>query len=475
VRVSNSLALIEELLTYDTIESEHFVVRHRPGVDALLAAEMLDPLEGIYRRVTGQADGGINHEPSVRTVIELMPDHRWFSVRIAGVPAIHTMAACTGSVIAMEAPRDGPGHMAGPYDWERVIRHEFVHTVTLSRTDNRIPHWFTEAAAVYLEGAPRDFNTSRLLATVVRIDELFDLDEINTAFVRPEKPTDRSQAYAQGHWMYEYILSRWGEAAPLGLMDLYAEGVREEDAFRRVLGISRDEFLEDFEPWARDRVIEWGLIERDGEPTIAELRLGLIRDEEQREKAGELLRHRDPEVAQRLPEPSEATLREWLTEHPDHTDCLEQLIRVRLEITAGEPDDELLELLMTYARLRPVDPMPHRELAAYHLAGSDPTLAIPHLEYLDARETNEPTYAAALARRYAEAGRWADAWRSALRAVRISPYDADHRELAATVAIRRGQLDTAREQIVALTVLEPDREIHRRRLAALDARLNEDG
>ena len=37
------LALIKELLTYDTIESEHFIVRFKPGLDEILAPEMLSP------------------------------------------------------------------------------------------------------------------------------------------------------------------------------------------------------------------------------------------------------------------------------------------------------------------------------------------------------------------------------------------------------------------------------------------------
>src|SRR6185436_13057722 len=123
-------------------------------------------------------------------------------------PQIHTIAAATGRCIAMETPRDGRGHL-GTYDWVRVVRHEFTHTVTLARTNNRIPHWFTEAAAVYLELSPRDYPTCQLLAGALDNDRLFDMTEINTAFVRPRRQSDRQQAYAQGHWMYEFILQQW--------------------------------------------------------------------------------------------------------------------------------------------------------------------------------------------------------------------------------------------------------------------------
>lgn len=173
---------------------------------------------------------GLVHEPAAKTVIELMPDHHWFSVRITGMPKLHTIAAATGPLVAMEARASGPGHLVGPYDWPRVVQHEYTHTVTLSRTKNRLPHWFTEAAAVYLEDARavgRRCNSSH----TAEVDELFTLDEINLAFVRTKKPTDRQLAYAQGHWMYEYIVERFGPEAPLNLMDAYAVGTKRSTAY----------------------------------------------------------------------------------------------------------------------------------------------------------------------------------------------------------------------------------------------------
>jgi hypothetical protein len=98
-------------------------------------------------------------------VIELHPDHKSFAVRITGMPWIHTIAASTGPLIALEAPREGaPALHLGTFDWQEVLRHEYVHTVTLEQTRNRIPHWLTEAAAVTMETAPRKYETCQMLA-----------------------------------------------------------------------------------------------------------------------------------------------------------------------------------------------------------------------------------------------------------------------------------------------------------------------
>lgn len=479
VRAKNSLTLANELAGYDRVETPHFIIRHKPGVDGVMARDMVEPLEEIHRIVSA----AIEHEPAQKTVIDLMPDHQWFGVRISGMPAIHTIAAATGPVIAMEAPRVGARNN-GEYDWVRVIRHEYTHTVTLSRTGNRIPHWFTEAAAVFVESAPRDYNTCQLLLRALDTDTLFDLRQINVAFVRPEKPEDRAQAYAQGHWMYQYMVDHWGASAPLRLMDEYARGVREAAAMQNVLGVTQEAFMESFTAWAREDVKKWGML---ASPTINELRLeASIKDPINRESlrvavsqyaglggwkiaTGSRLGHEWYELP--LVEASPELVEFWSVTYLEHPDVLELHLSDQLALTDNKVTDELIPLLERYAKARPVDPLPHRLLAQLALAESRGADAIPHLEYLDVREQYSPTYAVELAKRYAAAGDLDKAWAKALRATRVAPYDPTHRELAAAIAIKRSDLAAAEREIQALIELEPDQPRHQQRLDALRARM----
>lgn len=478
VRADNSLKLLRELLKHVRVEARNpdgtpagagggrFVVRAREGVDAMLAAEMLPVLASIHEQVTGNAPGALAHDPPSATLIDLCANHERFAVRIAGLPQIHTIAASTGPVIAMEAPREGPGH-TGTYDWERVIRHEYAHTVGLSRTGNRIPHWFTEAQAVNLELAPRDYRTCQLLARVLLRGRLFDFTKINLAFSRPEKPTDRAQAYAQGHWMLQFMLERFGPDSHLKLMDLYAQGVREEAAFQRVLGVGRDEFLAQFKPWARAQVVSWGLLPPEGQPALSDL----IGSPAAEADAGA----DDPPAGSAPAAPRELTpqrVDELLAQHPQHPDLLELAVQAALRANNGEPTPAMAELLRRYAAARPVDPMPHRHLARLALAQGEEGVgkAIDHLEFLDAREEKLSVYAAQLAELYAQAGQPALARQKAERATRVAPYEARHRELAAALAVQAGDYPEARRHIEFLVALEPDRPIHKQRLEALARR-----
>jgi tetratricopeptide (TPR) repeat protein len=412
VRAANSLKLLDKLATFTRVESDHFIVRAAPGLDSRLAREMLPVLERIHAIVTANTGPGLAHSPAQKTIIDLSPDHASFAVRIAGISRIHTIAASTGPVIAMEAPRSGRGH-TGAYDWARVLQHEYVHTVGLDKTGNRLPHWFTEAQAVYLEQAPRDWSTIKLLHQTVDSDDLFDLDAINIAFTRPKRPQDRALAYAQGHWMYEYLVITHGTDAPLALMRLYAQGVREEEAFSRVLNQSRAAFLEAFKPWARAQLQSWGMFS-------------------------------------------------------DEADALEVQIRTALESAKGIVDESIAAQLTQYATLRPVDPLSHRLLAQYWLT-REPDKAIEHLRWLDVRSDKESTYAAQIAAIALRATppRLDEAWPSAQRAVQIDPYNPAHRELAALVALQRTDYSAAEAHLQFLAELEPTRDQHTRRLEAL--------
>ena len=106
--------------------------------------------EGNVRRITIKDSQG-------KSLIEIFSSargtsaHGWFSARMAGLPFIGTVAGCAGKIVGMASPSDLPGE----FDWARVLRHEFVHVVSLQQTDFNIPHWYTEALAVLQEDLPR--------------------------------------------------------------------------------------------------------------------------------------------------------------------------------------------------------------------------------------------------------------------------------------------------------------------------------
>ena len=488
-----SIKLAKEIATWPCIETAHFMIRAPKGEASLVAALMAHSLEEMHARVVAR----FGFTPTRKTIIDVMPDHRSFGVRITGMPRIHTIAASTGPVIAIEIPKEGaPTKHLGLFDWLNVLTHEYTHTVTLEQTLNRLPHWLTEAAAVRMEELPRAYETCQKLAIASKQGGLFDLDSINWAFIRPKRAGDRELAYAQGAWMVEFMDVTFGSDALLGLLAQYAKGVKEEEAMRAALGISREEFLIRFRTWAAAQVASWGL---SPEPSLATLARSLTEgddDAELRASQAEVTRlnavverwhaaigaasnahlrfdaaswpnHAGPEV-----DLDDATMRAFLERFPSHPDLLEAVIRRRIASGLDATDPLTAELLERYAKARPVDPYPHREFAR-GLRGLDrATDALPHLREVDLHTDKDPAIAAECAKLGSLVGEFGQAAASAERAVRMNPFDPSLRELAAKCWIEANDLERARVHLLALLELEPGRPVHQRRVDRLDELLH---
>ena len=133
----------------------------------------------------------------------------------------------------------------------------------------------------------------------MRSGSLFDLEEINIAFVRPKKPTDRGLAYAQGAWMFEYLIERFGPTAPRDIMDASTTGRSAPEAFKQVLGLDQTEFMDGFIDWAKQELRSNGLLASEDLPSLDEL-LG--------------------DDAKALP--SRSKLDELIEQYPDHPDLI---------------------------------------------------------------------------------------------------------------------------------------------------------
>ncbi len=195
LKTTNYLRLLDMLANFTRKETPHFVLVYNSRVDPLIPEYFGDYLETVYTAVTHD----FAHEPAEKTYIEVFPTHEEFSVRTAGVTLISTVAASTGRVIAMVAPRTAAGTQ-GPFNWSLVLRHEFTHTVTLSATENRIPHWYTEGLAVWEEHNPVRWDWVPMLYAAVKNDTLMPLDKLTWGFVRPKK-TERPAARVRGEFL----------------------------------------------------------------------------------------------------------------------------------------------------------------------------------------------------------------------------------------------------------------------------------
>jgi tetratricopeptide (TPR) repeat protein len=391
MKTTNYLRLLDDLAKFARKETEHFVVMYDERIDPMIPEYFSDYLESIHAEVCKTY--GV--EPSVKTYIEVFPQHDQFSVRTTGSPWIGTVGASTGRVIALVTPRRGEMTM-GAFNWAQVLRHEYTHTVTLAATDNRIPHWMTEGLAVVQEKSPLKWEWVPLLYHATSKGELFTIQDLTWAFIRPKQPSDRSLAYAQSFWVCAYIEQTWGHDTILKMLAEFRGGASEQATFEKILGKSLSEFESDFFDWARKQIATWGYDDATTE-----------KYDKLREKG-------------------------------------ESLIKARKYADAVPVWEEI-------AALRPVDALPHSRLAGLYLTKevNQPLKAIEQLKILHAVEIKDNGYAKRIARIYRDTKDLEQARQYAWQAVYIDPYDKSAHELLLEIALATNDQPTVeREQRV---------------------------
>lgn len=489
-RTKFTLDLLDSLERFDHFESEHFVVRYDEDHDPGFGEYVAKYLEDIYPAVTADYGTALDH----KTIIEFFPTHRAFAVRITGNPWIHTVGACTGRVIALASPRESTDLM-GPYNFARVLKHEFTHTVTLAATNNRIPHWFTEGLAVLQEDAPRSFEWRQLLADATRRDRLFTLRSIDWGFIRPRRPSDRPLAYAQSEWMCQYIIGRFGYDAIDAMLKRYRAGQTQEEVLEQQLGISYSAFDHDFRAWASKQVARWGYD---------------LTAPEDPEKLRTLAQEKpdDASIMGRLAraafdagdyESALQSARRAIKLDPSEPRGLTVLVKVLgLQIEATEsvtakrtyedealpavhrlmkldPDNRVAPRLLGMIHLRreewdqaiaalkqlqqvcPADPTSWRGLGGIYLEQGKDDLALQQLLELARLDENNAAVRAQIGRIYRRRGRIHDARYWLQQALFIAPFDPDLHDLLGDTNMQAGDTEGALREYKMLSKLQPEK------------------
>jgi tetratricopeptide (TPR) repeat protein len=456
VRVSNMLKVLEVLSGYATIETEHFIIRFDRGADDLLAQYVARYLEEhVYPELCQR----FGFEPKGKSLFEIFNrakntrGHGWFSARMIGLPYIGTVGACAGQVVALASP----GDMDQPYNWARVVKHEFVHVLNLQQTNFNTPHWFTEALAVLSEGYPRPQTWNTLLLARSAKGDLFNLDNINLGFIRPQSGDDWNLAYCQAELYAQYMLATYGPDALAKMLTAYADNLSTAEAISRCFGVSQAQFEEGYSRYLKAIVqgIRTGE-EIEGEQRFADLQRAAAADPANPDLQAKLayaLLARE-EFAQARKAAQKAV--ELQAKHPL---ALYVLARVHLVVGETEPAVKLLEQALDSAR-------PHGKvlllLAALRirsqdLAGAEKLYELGHKAY-----PNDSRWPKALAGLYLKTGETEKLSRLLVDLAALDADDLPVRKKLARLALDRKDFLAAENwanQALHVNVL--DQETHR--------------
>lgn len=237
---------------------ERFVVRFRPGVDAMLWRDALNAAKASNEHIAPLLGGA----PPGTTYIELYPDGRSF----IGASSLNAEDVYTTGVVGLakwgKLLVTSPRALPRGYAWQDTIAHEYIHLVVAHHSADRAPVWLQEAIAKYLDGRWRDgrdrFRLSvrqqGLLAEAIQGDSLVGFEEMHPSLAKLPSAERAALAYAQLATLMQFCFERGGDQVLLRTLPAVGRGTDPRDALANAVGAaSFDELYADWSDWIAQR------------------------------------------------------------------------------------------------------------------------------------------------------------------------------------------------------------------------------
>ena len=238
VRVDNTLKVLRHLKKYQTMKTEHFILRFDPEEDKLLGELMATYLEDIYEKLAEK----FKYRPKGPFVIEVFNSHEMFSGRVdRGAGPAHDrglhgadggdgVAARQGDSQAVQlgprpAPRAGP-HLQPGAD-------EFPDPALVHGGPRRHQRRLSASAAVESAAAEACAGARRACST--------STPSTWASFGR-ESSEQWHQAYCQSQLYVEFITDTYGKDKIGGLLAAFADGMDTASAIQKVCKVDKATF-----------------------------------------------------------------------------------------------------------------------------------------------------------------------------------------------------------------------------------------
>ena len=211
---------------YAQTQTKHFTIKFF-GKEANIVKPYLEEwAESAYASQSKRFD----YTPEGPLTIELCYDFQDQAARTVGLPNLGALGVCFGKLCTVVSPQEGRKEEHPPFNWRKVLEHEFGHVMVLQMSDYRVPRWYTEAFSTYLEDDSR-LNSDRMMINAIAHNEIKDLDKMNEYF-----RGNMLMAYVHGRYVIEYIDQKYGFGAHIKAIKLFAQGKKLEEALQEATG-----------------------------------------------------------------------------------------------------------------------------------------------------------------------------------------------------------------------------------------------
>ena len=424
VWTGNLLNLFDSYVEYDTLRTEHFLIRLHKDDTAIIGPYATALAESAYAAMVPRYRLQIDFP----VTLEIFPKHDDFAVRCFGLPGAQVfLGICFGPLITMDSPRARP---VGSFNWMETLWHEFAHVVHLTLTHNRIPRWLAEGIAVYEASRANrawDMNMHLAMIGALQKDDLIPLARLDRGFTGD--PAKVTFSYYQASQIIGFIVEEYGFDKLLQLLDEFRREQELPNAVKNIFSMNLKRFDAAFAAYAKEK-FSYPEVDFDGRRHAA------VENAESTRKALQKMIEERPNLFF-----AKLRLANLLIDEDDFTGALPLLQQAR---------DAFPEFVG--------DLNPYAQLARVYLAQGDTAAAVDHLFQLVSRNGKSFPAALQLARLADGTGRTDVAIQAYTTAIQIYPYEISvHKRLGAILLQQNRAREAVREFRVALALNPQDK------------------
>ncbi len=244
----NTVTLQKELAKFETIETDHFIIRMDAREAKIYGQQALALLEEAHDVFTEKYEAKLENP----TIVEIFPRQRDFAIRTFGLPGgAGFLGVCFGRVVTVNSPAS---QGATPANWQSVLWHEFCHVVTLTKTNNKMPRWLSEGISTYEEQERNDSWGERLspqYQIFIADGALTPVSQLSSAFSNPKSAMHLQFAYFESSLVVRYLIEKHGIQTLKRVLTDLGVGMPINKSLERYVG-SIDKLDKDFEAYAKE-------------------------------------------------------------------------------------------------------------------------------------------------------------------------------------------------------------------------------
>jgi tetratricopeptide (TPR) repeat protein len=251
VQAFNLLEMLDSLDKFAVVEHGDFVLKlpeNEKPVMAIPALELLD--EAITHF---EAKYEIELEKPI--LIEMFDQHDDFMVRSVGLPGnVGHLGICFGKLITMDTPSVRP---RGSSNWRSVLWHEFVHVITLQKTNNRMPRWLSEGISVYEEGQYSEAFHNRMdpdYRVIIVNEGLPKVADIDAFFTRARSSAHLMFGYFIAGEFTQFYVDKYGFKALVDSLEAIGNGAFAVDSLAKMSGEDVDQLNTAWHAYLEERL-----------------------------------------------------------------------------------------------------------------------------------------------------------------------------------------------------------------------------